>query len=55
MSNDKEALSKISKHLPRVHGLKSFARKPWLKLAKYQTGNTVYNLLLSKRREQIDY
>ena len=51
----REELTNISRHLSLVHGLKSFARKPWLKLAKYQTMNTVYELLASKTREQKKY
>ena len=51
----KEELTNISRHLSLVHGLKSFVRKPWLKLAKYQTMNTVYKHLASKTREQTKY
>ena len=51
----KEELTNISRHLSLVHGLSSFARKPWLKLAKYQTMNTVYKHLSSKTREQTKY
>ena len=51
----KEELTNISRNLSLVHGLKSFARKPWLKLAKYQTMNTVYKHLASKTREQTKY
>ena len=51
----REELTNISRHLSLVHGLKSFARKPWLKLAKYQTMNTVYKHLSSKTREQTKY
>ena len=51
----KEELTNISRNLSLVHGLQSVARKPWLKLAKYQTMNTVYKHLLSKTREQTKY
>ena len=51
----KEELTTISRHLSLVHGLSSFARKPWLKLSKYQTMNTVYKHLSSKTREQTKY
>ena len=51
----KEELTNISRHLSLVHGVNSSARKPWLKLAKYQTMNTVYKHLSSKTREQTKY
>ena len=51
----KEELTNISIHLSHVHGLKFFAIKPYLKLAKYQTMNTVYKHLSSKTREQTKY
>ena len=48
----REELTNISRHLSLVHDLKSFARKPWLRLAKHQTMNTVYKHLSSQTREQ---
>ena len=51
----KEELTNISRNLSLVHGVNSSARKPWLKLAKYQTMNTVYKHLSSNTREQTKY
>ena len=39
----KEELQNISTHFSVVHNLDSVKRKQWLKLAKYQTMNTVYS------------
>ena len=48
----RERVKNISSHFSQVHGLESSARKPWLKLAKYQTMNTH---LLSLTRKQSNH
>ena len=48
----KEELQNISTHFSVVHNLDFVKRKQWLKLAKYQTMNTVYSRSTQRVRQQ---